>query len=70
VRIADDPGAFAAAVDAAMAELHTGDARRSACDSVLARTSWDNTWTRMTRLIDDALRQKRHVKRHDASPLR
>jgi len=71
VRIADDPRDFAAAVDAAMAEHHMeSNTRRSACDSVLARTSWDNTWSRMNLLIDDVLRQKRHDPGHDASPLR
>jgi glycosyltransferase involved in cell wall biosynthesis len=63
VRIADDPSAFAGAVDAAVLERATaaGEARRAACDAVLAETSWDRTWARMNALVEQVLYAKHAV---------
>jgi len=57
VRIADEPFAFAKAVDAAIAENGTdaSDAHRAACDAVLAETSWDTTWAQMKALLEQVL---------------
>jgi UDP-galactopyranose mutase len=57
VRIADEPLAFAAAIDAVLAERGTpaAAAHRRAADATLARTSWDRTWLRMYTLVHDAL---------------
>jgi UDP-galactopyranose mutase len=47
--IADDPGAFVAACDAALAE-DPAERQRTA-DALLGRMSWDATWTAMADLI-------------------
>ncbi len=53
VRIADDVETFVLACDAAMAEnSHERTARN---DSFLTHMSWDGTWARMRRLIDEVL---------------
>jgi UDP-galactopyranose mutase len=61
VRIADEPLAFAAACDAALAEMGTkaADAHHAACDGLLAQTSWDGTWKRMSRLVEQVLTSRR-----------
>jgi glycosyltransferase involved in cell wall biosynthesis len=56
-RIADTPDEFIAAVTAALEE--PADARRQAADAFLADLSWDTTWERMWRLVEEAGR--RHV---------
>ena len=56
VRIADEPGDFVAACDAAMAENPL--ARLARADAFLETTSWDRTFRRMQRLLDAALRAK------------
>jgi UDP-galactopyranose mutase len=58
-RIADTVSEFTAAVEAALAE--PAAERRRAADVFLTHTSWDGTWTRMRRLIEQAvaLRQPR-----------
>lgn len=53
VRIADDPAAFVAACSAAMAEDPA--ARNTRNDAFLRQTSWDGTWTRISRLVDAAV---------------
>jgi glycosyltransferase involved in cell wall biosynthesis len=59
VRIADQPEAFVAAIEAALRE----DAGKAdwliRVDEMLARTSWDWTWTRMSKLIDAAIGARR-----------
>jgi glycosyltransferase involved in cell wall biosynthesis len=54
VRIADDVPEFVAACEAAMAEGAVQ--RNTQADAFLRQTSWDGTWLRMCRLIDDAVR--------------
>lgn len=53
VAIADTPGGFAAAVDAALAERGTPAeaAWLAASNAQLASTSWDKTWARMWALV-------------------
>jgi UDP-galactopyranose mutase len=53
-RIADDVGGFASAVEAAL--LEDPAARWAASDAVVARTSWDSTWSRIDALMQQALR--------------
>jgi UDP-galactopyranose mutase len=52
-RIADDPGDFVAAVEEALAENAQDRQRRA--DAFLALNSWDQTWKRMSDLIDRAV---------------
>lgn len=52
VRIADTIDDFVAACAAAMAEDATE--RTRAADAFLRQTSWDGTWARMRRLVDEA----------------
>jgi glycosyltransferase involved in cell wall biosynthesis len=54
VRIADDVPAFVRACAAAMAE--DASARVTKADAFLRHTSWDGTWTRISALLDTALR--------------
>jgi glycosyltransferase involved in cell wall biosynthesis len=54
VRIADDPESFVAACEAAMAE--DASERVTQADVFLRQTSWDGTWLRIRRLMDDVLR--------------
>jgi UDP-galactopyranose mutase len=61
VRIADEPDAFVAACEAALAEDATG--RTRAADAFLRQTSWDGTWRRIRLLVDALLR-------HDEAPAR
>ncbi len=70
VRIADGPEAFAAAIDAALAERGTpaAEGRARACDAVLARTSWDATWSRMYALVDQALFRRGCVIEEEGAP--
>jgi len=59
VEIADTPGAFVAAAERVMAR--EGEARAAwlnDVDALLAKTSWDMTWERMWRLIEDAARTR------------
>ena len=55
VRIADH-ATFVRAIDAALAEAP--GPRQAAADDLLAKTSWDATWTRMSRLISTVTAQK------------
>jgi UDP-galactopyranose mutase len=59
VRIADRPEAFAAAVEAALREDAGNADWLIRVDELLARTSWDWTWTRMLELIDSAVGARR-----------
>ena len=60
VRIADEPRAFIAAIDTALAERGTpaGVDHAQARDAMLAQTSWDHTWARMHALVHEALAQR------------
>jgi UDP-galactopyranose mutase len=51
-RIADTPGDFVAAIEAAMAEDPAQSARK--IEAMLTRTSWDQTWARMSQLVGAA----------------
>lgn len=51
VRVADDPPSFVRACTAAMAEDATRRITRG--DAFLRQTSWDGTWNRIRRLMDD-----------------
>ena len=53
VRIADDVPAFVRACMASMAE--DASKRMTQADAFLRRTSWDGTWTRIRRLLDEVL---------------
>jgi glycosyltransferase involved in cell wall biosynthesis len=48
-RIADAPSDFIAAIDASLAEDPNALLRKA--DAMLARTSWDQTWARMSQLL-------------------
>jgi glycosyltransferase involved in cell wall biosynthesis len=61
VRIADEPVAFARAIDAALA----GPADEAARESVLAQTSWDATFARMRALVREASNGAGHATRRD-----
>jgi UDP-galactopyranose mutase len=77
VRIADAAG-FPAAIDAALRTDRR--AHHATCDAVVAQTSWDKTWRSMSRLIEDAIRDRSHqhpsrvasshnASSHNASPV-
>ncbi len=53
VHLADDAASFEAACSAALAERDT-PGRLARVDAALAGNSWDDTWTRMAALLDDA----------------
>ena len=55
-RIADEPCAFVAAVEASMAEDASDRLARS--DAFLATTSWDSTWSAMAGLIDGVIQRR------------
>ncbi len=61
VRIADQPDAFIAAVEAALREDAENADWLIRVDELLARTSWDWTWTRMAQLIDAAVGARRAI---------
>lgn len=68
VRIADDPGAFVAAIDAALRD-DVGPLRARA-DRFLATTSWDRTWTGMRdRMRAAHARRARRVTERPTSPV-
>jgi len=65
VEIADTPEAFVAAAEKVLAregEAHT--AWLNDVDALLAKTSWDMTWQRMWRLIEDAARTRATATAH------
>lgn len=71
VRIADEPHAFAVAIDEALAKRGTPaeDAHRRACDAMLAQTSWDRTWAKMHALVNEALARRARVQdRQEETP--
>jgi UDP-galactopyranose mutase len=71
LRIADEPDAFIAAVDAALAERGTPAeaAHAAARDAMLAQTSWERTWSRMNALVTEVLaRRERHPTKEEATP--
>src|SRR6201999_941869 len=55
VRIADAPGAFVAAADAALRDDAGNADWLIRVDELLARNSWDWTWERMSQLIESAI---------------
>ncbi|HSK10440.1 MAG TPA: glycosyltransferase [Vicinamibacterales bacterium] len=57
VRIADEPVAFVAAVEAALRE--DAEPRIAAADAFLAHMSWDVTWSRMVTLVRAATARQR-----------
>jgi Glycosyltransferase len=59
VRIADHPEAFVAAVEAALREDAGNADWLIRVDELLARTSWDWTWARMSELIASAVSARR-----------
>jgi glycosyltransferase involved in cell wall biosynthesis len=59
VRIAERPEDFVAAVEAALREDISNADRLMRVDELLARTSWDWTWTRMSELIEAAIGARR-----------
>ncbi len=61
VRIADQPDAFIAACEAAMAEDPV--ARMARADAFLKSMSWDRTWQRMSQLLDTAMRARTSERR-------
>jgi glycosyltransferase involved in cell wall biosynthesis len=56
VSIAESPGAFLRAAEAALAADHAGRIARA--DAIIANTSWDRTWSAMDRLLDEAIRSR------------
>ena len=70
VRIADEPRAFIAAIDAALAERGTPAAAKHARarDAMLAQTSWDRTWARMHALIHEALARRAPLQATEEKP--
>jgi UDP-galactopyranose mutase len=58
VRIADTPEDFVAAVESALKEQDRAG-WLAKVDEFLARTSWDETWARMSELIDSAVAARR-----------
>jgi UDP-galactopyranose mutase len=71
VRIADAPTAFAAAIDAALAERGTlREAKhREACARTLAATSWDTTWSQMWALVQSRAARRSHASEiHEVAP--
>jgi len=53
VRLGDTPEQFVAAIEATLAEPR--DAQRAKVDAILARTSWDATWSAMAEEIADVI---------------
>ena len=58
VRIAKDAPEFIAAVEDALGSQDTRDEWLKSVDGHLAKMSWDETWARMSRLIDETLATK------------
>ena len=58
VRIANDAPEFIAAVEELLGSAATRDQWLKTVDGFLAQMSWDETWARMSRLIDETLAAK------------
>lgn len=54
VHVADEPQAFAAGLDEALAQRRTGCAWRDAADLLLRGMGWDGIWSRMAQLMKQA----------------
>ena len=65
-RIADDPAEFVAAVEAALAE--DAAERMRQVDAFLTQTSWAGTWTRMYRLVGEAMSARERGSRAQPRP--
>jgi glycosyltransferase involved in cell wall biosynthesis len=61
VEIADSPGAFATAVQAAITTRFSAERLRNV-DLFLAQNSWDLTWEKMMRLIDSTIKSPRPMR--------
>ena len=59
VRIADTPAEFIAAVEDSLGKRLDNTSWLKRVDAFLSETSWDQSWLRMCRLIDSALRARR-----------
>ena len=60
VLIADEPGAFAAAIDTCLTLDKV--AHRARCDAWLRSTSWDQTWSAMRALVHEREQHHRHAR--------
>jgi UDP-galactopyranose mutase len=61
VHIASNSNEFIAAIEKALTPEATNEEWRKRVDKFLAQTSWDDTWARMSALIDKATERKRIV---------
>ncbi|AKU97461.1 Glycosyltransferase [Labilithrix luteola] len=70
VRIADSAADFVSEVEGALSERDTprGTKRRADADAMLARTSWDRTWSRMRSLVQSALSRRHADTTEEAAP--
>ena len=59
VRIADTVDEFVRAAEASLAGRHEESDWLARVDEFLARNSWDETWARMSKLIEDAVNARR-----------
>ena len=59
VKIADTPDEFIRAIETCLKEGNDNPERLSRVDKFLAGNSWDQTWSRMSQLIDEAIATKR-----------
>ena len=59
VHIAATPGKFIQAISEAISTKHS-QTRLNKADALLSTNSWDLTWRRMARLVDDVVRQRGH----------
>jgi len=59
VRIADTPAAFIAAAEAALSDDRV--AHQARCDAFLAGMSWENTWERMSALLEGVIAERLSV---------
>ena len=65
-RIADDPADFVTAVEAALGE--DAAERMRQVDAFLTQTSWAGTWTRMYRLVGEAMNAREGGRRPESLP--
>jgi len=58
VQIAANADEFISAIENALGDDATNDEWRQRVDKFLAQTSWDETWERMSAIIDQVLERK------------